>query len=334
MTIQEIEAACNDSRSLDFTRHQLQTPVLTLEGTFYPLGFPVVVKTNEARVLELLDGLWGNFEQQHAVEPVRAEISVVEQGSEECPPSPVYRVMLPFMLSVIDGENYGIADIERDVVRISISRATLKYGLYAQYFLLCMPISCIATRRATPIHAGCVALDNRGVLLCGDSGAGKSTLSYACARKGWTYVADDASFLLNGGSKRLVAGDCHRLRFRPSAAEVFPELSGLEITPRAAGKPSIEVPTKTLGITCAQTAQADFIVFLNRRNSERQELLPYRKDVARYAMRQVLYGTPETLAAQYEAIQRLLISAQVFELRYTDLDWAIDRLGALVREGR
>ena len=29
------------------------------------------------------------------------------------------------------------------------------------------------------------------------------------------------------------------------------------------------------------------------------ELVPYRKDVARYSMRQVLYGLPETLAAQY-----------------------------------
>jgi hypothetical protein len=36
---------------------------------------------------------------------------------------------------------------------------------------------------------------------------------------------------------------------------------------------------------------------------------------------------------QHRAIERLL-TAEVFELRYTDLDWAVDRLRTLVREGR
>jgi hypothetical protein len=54
--------------------------------------------------------------------------------------------------------------------------------------------------------------------------------------------------------------------------------------------------------------------------------------VARQFMRQALYGSPQSLALQYEAIEHLL-TAQVFELRYTDLDWAVDRLQTLVREG-
>jgi hypothetical protein len=49
-------------------------------------------------------------------------------------------------------------------------------------------------------------------------------------------------------------------------------------------------------------------------------------------MRQVLYGTPESLAVQYEAIEHLL-AAQIFELQYGDVDGAIDRLQMLVREG-
>jgi hypothetical protein len=183
------------------------------------------------------------------------------------------------------------------------------------------------------VHAACVALDGHGVLLCGDSGAGKSTLSYACARSGWTYVTDDSSFLLNSGTKRLVTGNCHQVRFRPSAAELFPEIRGLEITPRAAGKPSIELPTGPMPyMNLSQNAKVDFIVFINRRPGPPQ-LRPYRTDVARYFMRQALYGTPQSLATQYEAIDHLL-TAEIFELRYSDLDWAIDRLKTLVREGR
>jgi hypothetical protein len=171
-------------------------------------------------------------------------------------------------------------------------------------------------------------------LLLGDSGAGKSSLSYACARAGWTYVTDDASYLLNNGKGRLVTGNCYQVRFRPAAATLFPELKGIEITPRAAGKPSVELPTASLPqITCAQTAQVDYLVFLNRRSGERPELVPCRRDVARHSMRQVLFGSAESLSNQYLALEQLL-RADIFELRYNDLDWAVDRLDTLAREGR
>jgi hypothetical protein len=140
--------------------------------------------------------------------------------------------------------------------------------------------------------------------------------------------------LFNDRMDRLIIGNCHQVRFRPSAAELFPELNGLEITPRAAGKPSIELPTAPMPwMTCTPTAQVDFLVFLNRRVPGPPELAPYRKEVARYFMRQVLFGPAESLAAQYAALERLL-TAEVFELRYRDLNWAVRRLETLVREGR
>jgi hypothetical protein len=148
-------------------------------------------------------------------------------------------------------------------------------------------------------------------------------------------VSDDASFLLNcKAHERIVTGNCHQVRFRPSAAELFPEVRGLEATPRAAGKPSIELSTaEMLHMKCAEHAKIDFLVFLNRRAGTAPELLPYRTEVARYYMRQVLYGASESLAKQYEAIEHLL-TAEIVELRYSDLDWAVDRLRMLVREGR
>jgi hypothetical protein len=111
-------------------------------------------------------------------------------------------------------------------------------------------------------------------------------------------------------------------------------VEGLEITPRAAGKPSIELPTAEVpGMICELSAQVDFLVFLNRRFPGPPELVPYRKDLARRFMRQVLFGSAETLAAQCTALERLL-SAEIFELRYSDLDWAVHRLKTLALEGR
>jgi len=334
MTIQEIEAACEAMQPLDFSRHEIDAPALSLRKMFYPLGFPAEVRTNCTGVLEIMEELWGKFERQHDTEPILADVHVVEGSSTECPPAPVYRYMAPLLLGVADGDNYCVSDLQRSKSQITISRAAIQSKLYAGYFLLGSPVTHVATRFTTPVHAGCVALDGKGVLLCGDSGAGKSTLSYACARAGWTFISDDGSFVINDREDRMVTGDCHRVRFRPTTAELFPELEGLEITPRAAGKPSIELPTAPMPhMSCAQNAQVDYIVFVNRYSGGAQELRPYRKDVARYAMQQTFYGLPEVRKKNNETIERLL-EAEVFELRYTELDWGIDRLQRLVRGGK
>jgi hypothetical protein len=172
------------------------------------------------------------------------------------------------------------------------------------------------------------------VLLCGDSGAGKSTLTYACARAGWTYVTDDCSFLLHHEDRNLVTGNCYRARFRPTAAEFFPEVAGRELTPRAGGQPSIELPTTQLrDIVLSQLKEVHYMVFLNRYSGGPPELVPYRKDVARGFLRSYVSGMGETLLKHSQAIERLL-TVDVLELRYTDLDWAVERLRILVREGR
>jgi hypothetical protein len=335
MTIEEIESACERSYPLDFSRHELEAPALSLRRTFYPLGFPTELRTNSPEVMAEADDAWRIFEKRFDTEPIRVDVHVTAADSAECPPTPEYQFLPPLFMAVADANNYSISDLSRNTTQITISQAVLRHRLYLRYFFLDHAGGChIATRFTTPVHAACVALDGRGVLLCGDSGAGKSTLAYACARSGWTYVSDDASLLLRCKThERIVSGNCHQVRFRPSAAELFPEVRGLDITPRAAGKPSIELSTaEMLHMNCAEHAKIDFLVFLNRRAGARPDLLPYRTEVARYYMRQVLYGESESLAKQYEAIEHLL-TAEIVELRYSDLDWAVDRLRMLIREG-
>ncbi len=335
MTVQEIEAACDTLQPPEFTRHPIQLPELNKRAMFYPFGFPAEVRTNSSVILEQYEQLWSMFEKRFDTRTIVAEVHVVESESTECPPAPVYRYLPTALTAVADANNFLIADFSQNRTQMLVSTAALRYPPYLrQFFLECAAGGHFATQYVTPVHAACVVLDGRGVLLCGDSGAGKSSLSYACARAGWGYVSDDASFLLNGGSQRIVIGDCHQVRFRPSAAELFPEIGGLEITPRAEGKPSIVVPTATMAhVTRRESARVDYVVFLNRNSAGPPQLLPWRRDVARHYMRQVLYGWPESLKAQYAAIDRLL-AVDVFEMRYRCIDWAVHRLQELVREGR
>jgi hypothetical protein len=331
----ESGSAREASEPSTLTRHEFEVPELTHGAMFYPLGFPTDLRTNRPEILSRAHDLWSSFEKQFDTAPIRVSVHVQDANLAECPPTPVTRIMLPLLVSIVDANNYSVADLEQCTTQIVLTDKVAQQLRFLRYFLLApSPLCHIVTRYATAIHGGCVARNGRGVLLCGDSGAGKSSLSYACARAGWTFVSDDASYLLNNGKTRLVTGNCHQIRFRPTAAALFPELDGAEITPRAAGKPSIELPTASFSqMTCAQTSQVDFLVFLNRGPDRRAELVPYRKDLARQSIRQRLFGSAESLVRQYRALEELL-RADVFELRYSDLDGAVGRLETLVREGR
>ncbi len=111
MTTEEIETACDASQTLDFPKHDLEAPVPSLTRMFYPLGFPVEVRTNSNDVLDLMAELWGNFEKQHDTEPIRSDVHVVEEGSTECPPATVFRIMLPLLTAVADANNYSIVNL-------------------------------------------------------------------------------------------------------------------------------------------------------------------------------------------------------------------------------
>jgi hypothetical protein len=333
-TVVEVEDAFNESPDAKMPKATNEGPDLPLKGTFYPFGFAIEVKTNSEEVLAQYGQLWGEFKMLRETPPIPVEVQVVETDSTECPPATVFRIMRPYLTAVADQNNFSVVDLERSEVRTVISQAALRHPLYAQYFILGTPGACVACRHVTVVHGACVSLNGRGIMFCGDSGAGKSTLSYACARAGFTYVSDDGCFLENGGSGRLVTGDCYRVRFRPTAADLFPELQGLDITPRAAGKPSIELSTLPMKhIIRSQTARIEAIVFLNRRSEGDAELLPFSKDAARRYMWQTLFGSQEMFAVQSRTIEQLL-DLDVQELRYSSLDSAIGRVRKLLLDGR
>ena len=325
------------SREEQIERYRgLIQPALPLVQTLYPYGFAVRVSTNSERVLNLLNEEWRSFERRFSNEPIKVNVEAVEYGTNELPLEPVFTLRDGLMINVADPVNMSIGDLRRGVSHVTLSPGALQSPMWMQYFLVCSaPLCHIAGSLALPVHAACVAWNGRGVLLCGESGDGKSTLSFACARAGWTYVTDDATYFAHGsGDSCLAVGNCYQIRFRPSASELFPEVEGREVTPRAAGKPSIEIPVHSLPeIEFAPEAHIENIVFLNRRDKSPAELSLYDKDAARDFMRRSMFGTPKGMLQHEETMERLLAEVQVWEMRYSDLDWAIKRLQRLVVEG-
>ncbi len=302
----------------------------------FPFGFPVQVKSNESVVVRLAEQTWGRFEQHFRDSPIEVRFLVSDFLARRRPPAPVFRAQGTLLAIVADAHNFASCDLANGFGFACVTPGTVSKRDYFRYhFLEAMVYTLLDNRHLVALHAACVAKDDQGVLLVGPSGAGKSSLAYACTRRGWTYISDDASSLLRRRAGRLVVGNPQSLRFRPTASLLFPELQGH--TKLRNGKPTVEITTEQLReIKTAAQCRIDFVVFLNRQQKEIDpaRLTPVARDesLRRLFQRSTWPTELSTHEERLEAIERLL-DAQQFELTYKALDPAIDLLEQVLRRG-
>jgi hypothetical protein len=212
---------------------------------------------------------------------------------------------------------------------VHLSEIAIHDRTYVRYnFLEAIAYTFLDARHVVAIHAACVAKNGSGFLLFGESGAGKSSLAYACARRGWTYISDDCTFMPRRASGRVAAGNPRTFRFRPATSSLFPEIDG-PVSLRN-GKPTIEIKSASLpSIETATRCRVDQIVFLNR--STREDSVPSLRPVSRSeCWRRVSEQNawPEELDIQQERQETLetLLDARAFQLNYTHSSQAVDTL--------
>jgi len=313
-------------------RNPVTGPEMPYRGVFYPLGFGVEICSNDRQVLEAANQVWGQLRPRQSSAIVQLRIGVGESSSIECPPSPTVRAQRYLISFIANVENHATCDLNTGFGFACISRIALQHRLYFRYHFLEPLVMVLVSGFCAPaLHAACVGCLGRGILLCGNSGAGKSTLAYACARAGFTYISDDASYLLRDSEHPRVAGHSHQVRFRPSSVRFFPELQGRELTPRLEGKPSIEVPTSELpGLITAQEARVHYLILLKRSPFAAAELRPISIGIALERLHESLFPVAEIRSLQIAALQQLA-TVQAFEFHYWDLDDAVRCLETLAR---
>lgn len=323
----ELQTSFSDPLLYDFD--------LPFRATYYFLGFPIEVLTNSSLVLDAADASWGRFQQIHSVPPLQIRVGVLPGQSKELPPKPNCRGQRNLITQIADSENYMVLDTRQGFAFGWLTRAAVENPAYLRYHFLestaCILLDCLYL---TPIHGACVELEGRGVLLCGDGSAGKSSLSYACARRGWKFLSDDSSCLVQRREGRIVTGNPYQMRFRESARNLFPELTNHPSTLRATGELAIELPTATRpDINVIFESPVEYIVFLNRFDALPQGLVPFSRDRAlRWFEQVVCYGEQQVRDTHLANLRRLL-TADIFEMRYTTFDSALRMLESLVRQG-
>jgi len=305
---------------------------LPLCQTFYPLGYPVEVKTNDPNVLTAATESFGHRGPSRDCIPLRVHVGISGDDSAAHLPEPTRREYNHLYSLVADVHNQALLDLKTCTSFAWLNQSALKSRLYFRYnFLEKMVYLQLGASLVTDIHAACVGRHGKGLLLCGDSGAGKSTLAYACARAGWTYTSDDTSYLINDSSIPRVIGHSHRVRFRPAAKELFPELADCQITPRMEGKPSIEVSIEQLPVLHA-SAEADIhsVIYLSRLPSSQANLVSLPAGTATERMQSELFSAGE-IRVKHEQVLEVFSKVPTYELQYSDLDDAILQLDRLAR---
>ncbi|HEY3616844.1 MAG TPA: aldolase [Candidatus Sulfotelmatobacter sp.] len=305
---------------------------LPLKALYYPLGFAVEISTNCPAVLAAAEQNWKSFYKAFSAPPVQVRIAVTEGQATDCPPPPTCRGQRNLVMFVAGPYDFAVCDLTTGFASLWLSASTVENSAYLRYhFLDSTVLLLIEALYLTPIHAACVAFQDRGFLLCGDSGAGKSSFSFACARRGWTFVSDDANFLIRDRKQRIVVGNPYHVHFRESATELFPELKSHCLTQRINGEMAIELATANLPeIITSSQSPIDFIVFLSRGTSGPASLRPFSKERALVYLEQVIcYGDQHLRDAQKSSLHALL-RAEILELRYTELNSAVECLEALV----
>ncbi len=307
---------------------------LPLCRVFHPLGYSVAIFTNAPAVLEAASESFGHMRPRRTNTTLQIRIGVTRGTSSACPPEPKRREYNHLYSLVADTENQALLDLMTCTSFAWVTQATVNNRLYFRYnFLEKIIYLLLGASVVTDLHAACVSRNGKGVLLCGDSGAGKSTLAYACARAGWTYTSDDTSYLINDSDIPCVIGHSHRVRFRPSAKSLFPELANCELTPRLEGKPSIEVPISCLPVpSTAIETRVSFIVYLNRITFGPGKIARLSEGTATQRACRGLYSAG-VIRAKHEEILKRLSYIPTFELQYGGIHQGIPLLELLTREG-
>lgn len=299
---------------------------LELHGIYHPAGFLLHLHTNSADVLEAARESWQHYpEQAHACDPIEFRVVVQPEGALAV--TPVHRAHGHLYTVVSDAGNFAALDLQRLCGTIFVSRQTAANRSALRWFFVeSLAYMLLAQRYVVPVHAGCVAREGRGLLLCGASTAGKSTLSYASARSGWAYLSDDAVFLLPG-EERVAIGQNRQFRLRPDAPRLFPELANFHSQIRPNGKQGVEIPVADLPhVTAAERVRIDAVVLLERSEDSPAGVLPVSRETVLQRMLDDLPSYGAEVNAMHERTICRLVEVPAWRLRYSALE---DALAAL-----
>jgi hypothetical protein len=113
-------------------------------------------------------------------------------------PAPISMIQgADFLGGVTDSSTFVVLSPGQRTALLSVSPEMLHFPYHTRYELIEFAVFTLAHRaqRMVSLHAACVGLDGRGILLMGPSGSGKSTIALHCLLNGFDFLSEDSVFV-------------------------------------------------------------------------------------------------------------------------------------------
>jgi hypothetical protein len=177
----------------------------TLREHLQLLGARFQFQSNSRQLLHLVESAYRGLPRHrlsNAAPRLRVRLQLMSAGPQRSrrrlEPPPLNMISGGgFLGGATHGSNFVVLSPQERSALVGISPKMLRFPYHTRYELIEFAVFSLAQRvqGLVSLHAACVGLGGRGVLMMGPSGAGKSTVALLCLLQGLDFLSEDAVFV-------------------------------------------------------------------------------------------------------------------------------------------
>jgi len=291
------------------------------------LGGRFRFRSNSEQLLQLVDEAYAGLPKHRFATPAHEFqvtlrlVASAKSGGRSRPPALSMMSGTDLLAGGGSGANFAVLSPPRRSALVCVTRDMLQFPYHTRYELIEFAVFTLASRaqRLVPLHAACVGVNGRGVLLMGASGAGKSTMALQCLLERFQFLAEDSVFV--SPRDLLATGTANFLHVRTDsvgwlgASRYAGIIRRSPVIQRRSGVRKFEVDLRHAEFRLApRPLELRAVVFLSEQSASGAPLLrklPKLETLARLRAEQA-YGTS---LPQWAPFQKRLVSRGGYELR-------------------
>ena len=249
------------------TTHEVTAADLPFMGRFLVTGASWNLFTNSAEIMAVVESV-SQPDENRSLAPDLTLFLYVDFEASNCGarPRPYFRALEHLYYGTFGpGDSMLVDQLNRRVVASLCAATARDVNYWKRVILPCLIGITSACVGITPLHCACVVKDNSGLLIHGQSGAGKSTLALSLSLSGFSYLADDCTYVSGSKNQLQCWGSSAPLKLVPDAVTHFPQLAGLSLGEALNGELSYEIdPAAVFGVHRASRCDPRWIIFVER----------------------------------------------------------------------